>query len=233
MFKSTIIIPTHNYGKFIEEAVESALNQTVKCNIVVVDDASTDNTKELLHKYDTIEVLTNETSLGPSPTRNRAIEYTWEYTDYWFNLDADDAFLPTKVERFLEKLEDPNIGIVYADYNIINNQGISRREFKEPYNRQRLVEECIIHSGAAFSKQALERVGIQKGQPVYDPSLRFCEDWDLWLKLTLGSLGYHIAEVLTNVKVHGENLSFLTPSNQEEWNRSWGVIRSRLQNGNY
>lgn len=239
ILNATVIIPCHNYGRFLQDAMESVLyeqeDNPINLRGIVVDDGSTDNTQEICNKFKgtIFSILKNESSLGPSPSRNKAITESWDYTDVWFNLDADDMFKGGKVRKFLEVLEDDNIGIVYADYDILNNEGISRREFKEPYNRKRLTEECIIHSGAAFTKKALERVGLKKGDPVYDPSLRFCEDWDLWLKLSTGSLAYHISESLTTVRVHGQNLSYLTPSNQEEWNRSWGVIRTRLQNGNY
>lgn len=228
--QSTVIICTKNYGQYISKALDSVKGQ----NVVVVDDASTDNTEEIVKQY-AVEYIRLPNSQGPSNARNQAITHSWDKTDLWFVLDADDHFLPSKIEKFTKEFEDPNVGIVYGDYTTFSESGPETRVFKEPFDRARLFQECIIHSGATFSKIALERIGIKKGNMVYD-SVNFpylAEDWDLWLRLTKGSMAVHIPENLTMVRGHNNNLSRLTQANQADWNKSWSLIQQGMQSGRY
>ncbi len=150
-------------------------------------------------------------------------------------MDADDYFLPGKIAKFLPEFKDENIGIVYGDYYMFSDDGPTTRTYKEPYDRLRLFQECLIHSGAAFSKKALERIGIKKGDSVYD-EVNFpfrAEDWDLWLRLTKSCIATHVPEALTMVRGHLNNLSRLTQESQQAWNDTWKKIQQNMQNNVY
>lgn len=246
----TVLIANHNYGKWLEKAVESVENQDYpEKAICVIDDGSTDNSRSILEKLcplggnipNGFEGLTkNNTYIhclfitgpkGPSYARNLGIKHTWVDTDIWAVLDADDEMYPTKLSKFNKKFDDPNIGIVYGDYDTYGDDGVLIRNYKEPYSKLRLHQECIIHSGSAFSKEAVTRIGIKHGDPVFDESMRTAEDWDLWLRLSKSSMAYHIPESLTKVRIHNNNAT--NSVQQAVWQENWNKIRERMQNGSY
>lgn len=96
----SIIIPVYNVGDFLEEAIESLLNQKsdVKYEIIIVNDASTDNTSSILKKYNDskIKVLNNSNNLGPGASRNKGIEKA--KGKYLMFVDGDDYVSPNFVD---------------------------------------------------------------------------------------------------------------------------------------
>ena len=137
--------------------------------------------------------------------RNRGMEACWEDTDIFAILDADDENYPTKIERCVEVLiSDQKIGAVYTDTNIVlMENGRLVREYREPFDFFRLMQECIVHSGSVIKKAALAAV-LENGK-VFDESLPPCEDYDLWVRLSEKVLFYHIPEPLVYVRVHPQN----------------------------
>ena len=144
MSKVTYLIANFNNEEWVGNAIQSALKQTVKCNICVVDDGSSDNSinsiknalfkdtailptiindEEGYHGYaiDGHTLICLDKNHGPSYARNTGIKHTLHDTDYYAILDADDENYPDKIEKSLEILEsDSNINIVYGDYDIFN-----------------------------------------------------------------------------------------------------------------
>lgn len=101
--RTTICVPLYNQKDFVKEAIDSALAQTVPVKIIVVDDGSTDGGRFVLDDYEgKIEVI-SQVNKGLSSARNTALMNT--ETEFFLPLDADDALLPTAVER-LEKVMD-------------------------------------------------------------------------------------------------------------------------------
>lgn len=113
----SVIIPTHNYGRFLRAAIESVQAQTVSdLEIIVVDDASSDNTSEILASIadPRMRVFRLETSQGVSVARNTGIEHArGEYIAF---LDADDLWVPEKLELQLALIEEnPEVNFVFAN----------------------------------------------------------------------------------------------------------------------
>lgn len=114
----SILITSYNRANFIEEAIKSALNQTYKrIEIIIVDNCSTDYTREILNKYEpnsTISIYFNETNIGQFPNRNKAASLAnGKYLKY---LDSDDLLYPYSVEIMvmaMEKFPESGIGISY------------------------------------------------------------------------------------------------------------------------
>ena len=118
------------------------------------------------------------------------------------------------------------VGVVYADYDTVHvDSGKIIREFKEPYNRKRLVRECIVHSGSLISKEALELVKEDTG--FYDVTMRTCEDYDLWMRISEKYLISHVPVALTKVRVTGENSSNIVA--QETWQKNWMRVMEKMQ----
>jgi glycosyltransferase involved in cell wall biosynthesis len=110
----SVVIPTFNYGRYIAEAVESSLAQTMAPReVIVVDDGSTDDTEAVVRKFgDKVRYIRQENA-GVCAARNRGVaESTGEYIAF---LDADDIGEPAKLEKQLAVFEsDPEIGLVHC-----------------------------------------------------------------------------------------------------------------------
>jgi glycosyltransferase involved in cell wall biosynthesis len=248
----TTIIANYNYGSYVVEAIHSALNQTVKNKIVVVDDGSTDDSvskikenfsfwschNELLYgndimvyDYDQLTLIQSKNN-GASTARNLGMKLSWKDTEFFCILDADDSILPDKYEKFLKIMEDDAVGVVYGDY-VIRRPGYTKYEYKQPYSIQALSEQCIVHSGSMIRKSYLEKVLLSTGE-VYDKNLHgpaskgfigCTEDYDLWLRLSKVCMMVHVPEILSIVNEHGNNQSM--KMTQQIFNQNSQTIKAR------
>ena len=249
MDKITVIIANHNYARYIQAAISSCVAQTVQpyC-IAICEDGSTDNSWDTILEWFPNKEFTEEHGVkiyrqylnntlfvavqltkayGPSFARNVLIDITKDFTDLYQILDADDMMRQNKLEVLSNKIKEaPTIGLVYADYDILNvHAGNLIREWKEPYSRRRLMQECIVHSGFMVKKETLIKTAEPTG--FYDVNMRTCEDWDLELRISESHLIAHVPQSLTIVRNHKDNSTFSVPS--QIWQQNWNRIRTKLQ----
>ena len=243
----SIVIANHNHAQWIGDAMRSIADQDYpQKRIVVVDDGSTDNSwdvirlvaglnapsvdlkKNVAHigKLESTQVIAYhfDKAGGPSRTRNLGIKLAWQATHIFGFLDADDTYLPGKISRSVAKLlEDPErIGVVYTDYECENVQtGVILREYKEPFSRHRLLNECIISCPSLVSRTILEKAGL------FDENLRTVEDYDLWLRCTELCVAAHIPECLVKLRV-GAHSSTATVS-KKDWEKNWQYVAAKTQ----
>ena len=231
----TAIIACHNTGKFIREAVESCHNQTRPPEkIIVVDDASTDESVEVLNELAQagyIQLLRNEKNLGRAESFNRALELV--NTEFVANLDADDIALPNRFERQLEFMRThPRLGCCSSFVQYINGPGekiargvldlVTEADFKR-----------YLRSGEPFGLYCPSV--LLRSEVVKNPALRFrgqfwpADDIDLWNRIAeAGWLVLAQPEFLTAYRVHASStvtLSTRTTRMQFEWVRA--CLRAR------
>jgi glycosyltransferase involved in cell wall biosynthesis len=145
MVKVTVYIPSHNYAKYLDKAVQSVLDQTMTdWELIIIDDGSTDNTKDLLKKYTNnskIRIIGQENK-GLNVTNNIALRLS--RGKYIIRLDADD-FFDENILLVLSNVLDtkPNVGLVYPDYYHINENG----ETLEIIRRKKIGEEVELLDG--------------------------------------------------------------------------------------
>lgn len=181
----SIIIPTYNCRQWISEAIDSALAQTYPdCEIIVVDDGSTDGTRELLReKYgDQIRYVYQENQ-GRSAARNHGLRLAQgKYIQF---LDADDILMPEKVAyhtRFLE--ECPRYAAVYGRVQVFFDKNPTckwDRCDESVYNSGNLLVQEIHHP--MLTIMTLVRREWLECVNGFDESLVRREDWDLWLRI--------------------------------------------------
>ena len=251
----TVMIPNHNDEQYIQKAIDSALNQDYSgpLRVCVVDDGSSDDSwkliESLFENIDSIERIKDFSVIsgirkhreivaikrpdagGPSAARNTGIDFTLDDTDIYAMLDSDDEFYKKKVRRCVDIFmkDSGSVGVVYGDYDTYNTStGIKIREFKEPFSRRRLVNECIIHSGSVVSKEAL--VETKEDTGYYDENMRTCEDYDLWMRISEAFMIVHIPEAMTLVRVTGSNSSFIIDS--ETWQKNWQRVMEKFYRRN-
>ncbi len=187
MAKVSIIIPTYNYGKFICEAIDSILNQTFKdYEIIIVDDGSTDNTEEIIKKYEDKINYFYKTNNGPASARNLGIQNATG--DYICFLDSDDIFLPNKLEIQVNLLRSPSsskTALLYSDFLITDKnlnfilKYYSCKKFKSHDDAMKylLQYNYINTSTVMIVKDYLLEVGL------FNEKYTYLEDYDLWLRL--------------------------------------------------
>ena len=181
MNKVSIIIPTYNRRDFITIALDSALAQTYKnYEIVIIDDGSSDDTKEALKPYqDSIRYFYHDNK-GIAPTRNRGIREA--KGDYIAFLDSDDYWLPAKLERQVECFsKNSHYGMVATRCSCTTPEGKflkKNRPGKSGWVLTDLFKASFIRtSSAIIRKECFDKVGL------FDESLPECEEYDLWLRI--------------------------------------------------
>ena len=170
-----VVIPCHNYGSYLGETLDSILNQTLPpSDIVVVDDTSNDNTKEVVASYKEkgVRYIRGEwTDLALA--RNAGAKNT--SNDFLLFMDADDVLPSNYIEQCLEEMRDPCVGIAYGDMHHFGSNTIIER--MQSYNREDLLRLNYISSHALIRRQAYDLVGGYR-------SLKNAhEDWDLYRRI--------------------------------------------------
>ena len=115
----TAAIPAYNSEEFLADAITSVLEQSYACvECLVVDDASTDATIEIARSFSEVRYVSQNMNSGVSSARNRAIKEA--RGDFIAFLDADDVWLPTKIEAQMRYFEDdPSLGLVYSGLMVV------------------------------------------------------------------------------------------------------------------
>lgn len=197
MAKVSVIIPCYNQGAYLDEAVDSVLDQTYEdFEIVIVNDGSTDpHTIELLANYRRPKTgVLHTVNQGLAAARNAGI--TAALGEYILPLDADDKIGPLYLEKAVAVLEgSPDVGIVYCLGRLF---GAAERMVAAPeFSVRKMLFSNLIFASGFFRRADWRAVGG------YNPNMRHgCEDWDFWLSLIeLGRTAYRIPEVLFHYRI--------------------------------
>lgn len=181
----SIVMAAKNYARFLAVAIDSAQAQTwTDWEMVIVDDGSTDATPEVVRPYLSDRRIRYYRSdrLGQSRAKNLGIGLTrGEYIAY---LDADDAWLPSKLERQLALFRnDPRVGVVFCGRKIIDEAGAEIPRAAEPSPPRGMVLEplflknFVCFSSVVVRREVFDRVGR------FDLGWDLAIDYDLWLRV--------------------------------------------------
>lgn len=180
----SVVIPNYNYGRYLGQAIDSALQQTYSHKeIVVIDNGSTDNSVEVLHRYDGLIHWIQQENQGSSGSRNRGIcESRGELIAF---LDADDVWRPDKLERQVPLFDNPKVGLVSCGIEYVDSAGKSLGvEFAEMrghlLRELALMEVTVVPAGtstAVVRRKCLDKVGL------FDRALSYSSDWDMWRRI--------------------------------------------------
>ena len=183
MPKVTVIIPVFNGAAFVQRAVRSVLEQTFQdFEIIIVNDGSNDNTEEVVRAIADRRIrYVFQPNQGPNAARNNGIRMA--QGEYLAFLDADDWWLPAKLQAQLERLKErPEAGLVYCSTLWVKPAG-------EIILNEALIEGNVFPtllfgnavSGSASSVMVLRRVFDKVG--LFDENFRRMEDWEMWLRI--------------------------------------------------
>lgn len=199
----SVVIPNYNYANFLQGAIESVLSQTYpNIEIVVVDDGSVDNSKEVLERYTSQVKVIFQSNQGVSIARNTGVAES--KGDLIAFLDADDIWLPTKVEKQVDLFtRDGSLGLVHVGVEEIDQNGRRLRvrmdgAFGWVFEELLLLRSSVLGagSGAMVWREVFDNLGG------FDPRLSTSADWDFYCRLArLYPIGF-VPEVLLKYRIH-------------------------------
>ncbi|OGG62130.1 hypothetical protein A3C19_00185 [Candidatus Kaiserbacteria bacterium RIFCSPHIGHO2_02_FULL_54_22] len=209
MIKASIIIPAYNAARYVRAAVDSALAQThPDIEIIVVDDGSTDDTRRILDPYAAarkIEYLQQENK-GLSGARNAGIRRA--KGEYIALLDADDIFMPDKMEKQIAHLErDLSCDVSYCDlYHFWDEEPEKSLKLDYKYYSGEEVLPNILRRSFIAPSTTLYRRRVFDRFGYFDEEIRqFAEDLEFWLRLTLGGAKIcFLPEILVKLRLRRE-----------------------------
>ena len=211
MPKVTVYIPTHNYGRFLDAAIQSVLKQTMDdWELIVIDDGSTDDTSEILKSYRVhpkIRIL-EQKNRGLNFTNNVALRIA--RGEYLMRLDADD-FLDENILLVLSHILDtkPSVGLVYPDYYQVDEDGAITRIVR----RQKIGEEVDLLDLPAHGACTMIRKEVLLKIGGYFEEFDRQDGYGMWLKFIERHHPYNVNLPLFYYRLHKENLS-----------KSWSLI---------
>jgi tetratricopeptide (TPR) repeat protein len=194
-----VIIPTYNRSHLVARAVESVLAQTRPADeIIVVDDGSSDSTAAIVSGYPSVRLIQQSNS-GLASARNAGILAT--QCEWVALLDDDDWFAPDMLEKLEEAAAaETGVDLIYAATYRVDHQGriIGRnlRGHRPPAAplAALAIENFILCSAVCVRRRTLLDAGL------FDPSVRLCEDQDLWLRVAaLGARFAYISQPLAYI----------------------------------
>jgi glycosyltransferase involved in cell wall biosynthesis len=221
MPKVSICIPTYNRSHFLSYSIETVLHQTYPdFELIICDDGSTDNTPELVAKYDDnrINYIKHTQNIGRS--RNMRSGFEAATGEYFLKFDDDDGLTPEFLAKTVAVLEqNPDIDFVCTNHWIINSRGEriveATQENSAKWGKDQLTLGVIpdliwqtfyyqsLQVGSTlFRRNCLQLVDYMR------PEADGCEDFDLLVRLALaGKQGYFIPEFLMEYRFHGGQTS--------------------------
>lgn len=209
----SFVVPCHNYGRFLGGAIDSLLTQSVSdLEVIVVDDASTDETADVALRYVTdprVRLVRHAENVGHLRTYDHGLALA--RGAYLAILSADDVCLdPEAVARQLAMFElESDVAVVYSGHVIIRPDGTTSTVLPWPVDRIRGSREefadlmwgnYITHSGT------LIRAEVQRELGSYDPRLPHTGDWDMWLRAAARHHVGYVARPLYGYRMHGLNM---------------------------
>ncbi len=204
----SVIIPNYNYANYVCEAIDSALNQTYEnIEVIVVDDGSTDGSREVLESYgDKITTIFNDNA-GVSVARNNGVKSSGgKYVAF---LDADDIWLPQKLAKQVKLFENErDLGLVHVGVEEFDSTEHSLNTRLEGMSGSvshefLLFERPVVLGGGSGLMITREIFNEVEG---FDPMLLTSADWDLFYRISRRYKIGFVSEVLLKYRIHGSNM---------------------------
>lgn len=244
MPKVSVIIPNYNHAQFLEQRIQSILDQTFQdFEIIYLDDASTDNSNEVFAKFannSRIRAIYNQINSGsPFKQWNKGIRLA--QGDYVWIAESDDYADKRLLAELVDKLDNnPTVGLAYCsswfvdEHNKImfNSKDLLYFSDKDRWEKdfvsdgrnecsKYLIFENIIHNASAvlIKRSIYEKVGYA------DESLKLCGDWLLWVKMLLIADLAFVAEPLNYYRAHSETVRYEASRNGVFAEESYYIVR--------
>lgn len=214
----SIIMPAFNADKYIEEAIDSVINQTyANWELLVINDGSTDSTAKIVEGFlsrDTrVQLYNNEENKGLCFTRNRGLQLA--KGKYIANLDSDDIALPERLKIQVDFLEsNQDFVLLGAACEVIDQEG------KTEYTVTRNVAPSYLKSLLLFSNYFINSSVMYRAKESkalqYNPDYPLSEDYQFFVQLSEFGKIANLESSLVRYRVHGNNISAIKEKELEQ-----------------
>lgn len=205
--KISVLMPVYNGEKYIRETIQSVLNQTcTDFEYIIIDDGSTDATKEIISSFSDERILLLESAHG-GIVQALHIGLEKAQGQYIVRIDADDVCVPHRFETLLAYMEEHSNVLVCGSWaKKINEHGEMRGVLKYPpvedaaIRKYAILHNPFIHPAVMVRKEAVMRVGGYRG-------FKHNEDYELWTRILKVGRGHNIPEELILYRVHDNQVT--------------------------
>jgi glycosyltransferase involved in cell wall biosynthesis len=215
MSRVDIVVPCHNYGRFLETCIQSVLEQShTDFRVLIIDDASSDDSPaiaENLARTDRrISLISHSENWGHAKSFNQGID--WASGDYFLLLSADDCLAPGALERAAEVMDEhPEIVLTYGKtVPWQNDMPFPQIELQQNYTwtqHDLLREMCEVGENLVGCPSAISRTYVQKSIGGYRVSLLHTGDLEMWLRFAAQGAVAKIDAVQAIYGIHSSNMS--------------------------
>lgn len=199
----SIYVVNHNYGHFLEDALNSVAQYygDDQFEILLFDNGSTDNSPKIINKFQhVIDRVYLQENIGLTATCNKALEVA--QGKYIIRLDADDYFNYQGVEKLLKLAEKENLDLCFGNYEIVNSKGVSLKKVQ----RVGVKDNRVLHR-PSHGACTLVRREFLRSQGGYFNAFDRQDGYDLWLKAIYnGRIGFS-EDLIFKYRNHGNNLT--------------------------
>lgn len=203
----SIIIPVYNGSNYLEEAINSALNQTYSnIEVLVINDGSNDNgaTSLIAKKYEKRIRYFEKSNGGVSTALNYGIEEM--KGDYFSWLSHDDIYLPFKIEEQINYIKKKNFfGLLFSNYKFIDSSGnlmSNKNDFMKYQNLDFLLRLFLSYPINGITTLIPQKIIKEIG--LFNPSLKYCQDYDYWVRITKNFEISSYDKVVSYSRLHDE-----------------------------
>lgn len=231
MVQVSVLMASYNHEKYLSEAIESVLNQTLPdLELIIVDDCSTDNSRKIIEKYlamdGRVRAFFHSKNMGIPRTANECLNVTTgEFISF---IGSDDVWVPSKLEKQLSVLSKDEDRVVWSEGDIINSEGTSTGQTftqmntcgKKPKNgrifREIINENYIFSQSVLFKREFCEDLS-------FNCNLKYLCDYQFMVDLSYRHDFVFIPESLAKYRIHGKNTIF---QDQVNWLKDRVLLRS-------
>ncbi|MEY3788488.1 MAG: hypothetical protein RIQ94_116 [Pseudomonadota bacterium] len=221
MLTVSVIIPTYNRSQLLQRAINSVFNQTIKkdVEIIVIDDGSTDNTKEVIAQFNNPNLIyiIHDKNKGVVAARNTGLSYA--KAEYIAFLDSDDFWDATKLEKQLQLFVQGSekLGLVYTDAQRDYQAGI---KYRGDIHEKVFTQNAIVTSSVLVKKCCFDKVGY------FDESIPCGEDWDMWIRI---SQFYEVDFVNVSLVSYDQQVDSISV-NSQVWLTGHRILENKYSN---
>ena len=217
----SVIIPAYNAERYLADAIESALAQTAPASeILVIDDGSTDGTVSIAHKFGSPVRCVTQTNSGVAAARNRGIrESTGRYVAF---LDADDAWMPEKLERQLQAMTATGLRAAHAALLVVDDGLQPLFDNRDGHVGGTLENLLMIGNVVGTPSTVICERAIFADIGGFDPTFSLCADWEMWIRIATVTSFAFVDSPLVRYRLHGDNMSLNVALLESDSNRTLG-----------
>jgi glycosyltransferase involved in cell wall biosynthesis len=196
----SVVTPSLNQARFIERTVRSVLDQPVEVEYLVCDGGSDDGTLDILRRYEGRLRWTSERDGGQAQAVNKGIAETSGEVIGWLN--SDDVYRPGTLEHVQTFFEQhPEVEVVYGDAEHIDEEdGVIEPYYTQDWDYERLKDVCFLCQPAVFFRRRI----VDRYGPL-DASLRYCMDYEYWLRIGAVTPFVRLPRILAGSRLYASN----------------------------